>query len=200
MRYETAELAMRDSAPAATGMPRLDAFDEEFGREPVAVLRGHRRRGVRFSAVIGAAVGAAIVTALAWPWMKDGGLGSELRALLPVTLSAPYESSAEQVEQLVREVESLKKEIADLTEARQQAFDRIESLEAAEQSAHDAHLAYWYSDPDALRFGLAGSAGSNAAAPATPRRSATARTEGRTEVRDTRRREGAAPLSLEAPQ
>jgi hypothetical protein len=200
MRYEAAELAMRDSALAATGMPRLDAFDEEFGREPVAVLRGHRRRGVRFSTVIGAALGAAIITALAWPWMKDGGLGSEVRALLPVALSAPHDSATGQVEQLVREVESLKREIADLTEARQQALDRIESLEAAEQSTHEAPLAYWYSDPAALRYGLAGPTGSNGVASATSRRSPTARTEGRTEARDARRREGAAPLSLEAPQ
>jgi hypothetical protein len=199
MRYETVELAMRDSAPAI-GMPRLDAFDEEFGREPVAVLRGHRRRPVRFSAVLGAALGAAVITALAWPWVQaDGGLGFDVRALLPVARGTPHDNSAEQVAQLMREVDSLKSQIADLTDARQQALDRIESLEAAEQSTHEAHLAYWYSDPAALRYGLANSVGSSAVAP-TPRRSATVRTEGRTEPRDGRRREGSAPLSLEAPQ
>jgi hypothetical protein len=63
---------MREGGSVVTEMPRLDAFDEEFGREPVAVLRGQRRKK-RFSAVIGAALGAAIITALAWPWVNADG-------------------------------------------------------------------------------------------------------------------------------
>src|SRR5258707_1340112 len=124
----TAGPVMREGRSVVTEMPRLDAFDEEFGRE--------------------------------------------------------------QVDRLVREVESLKREIADLTEARQQAADRIASLEAGEQESRD-HLSsvYWYSDLAVLNYGLQPGPGI-----ATPsRRSITARTEGR-------RREGSAPLSLEAPQ
>jgi hypothetical protein len=182
---------MREGGSVVTEMPRLDAFDEEFGREPVAVLRGQRRKK-RFSAVAGAALGAAIITALAWPWVSaDGDLRSEIQALLPsIPRSTAREGAAEQVDRLVREVESLKREIADLTEARQQAMDRIASLEAGEQESRD-HLssAYWYSDLAVLNYGLQPRPGI-----ATPsRRSMTARSEGG-------RREGGAPLSLEAPQ
>jgi hypothetical protein len=192
MEDRTAGPVMREGESAVTEMPRLDAFDEEFGREPVAVLRGQRRKKLRFSAVIGAALGAAIITALAWPWINaDGGLRSEVLALLPsIPRSTAREGAAEQVDRLVREVESLKREIADLTEARQQAVDRIASLEAGEQESRDHPTSvYWYSDLAVLNYGLQVRPG--IAAPA--RRSITART-------DARRRESGAPISLEAPQ
>jgi hypothetical protein len=180
---------MREGGSVETAMPRLDAFDEEFGREPAAVVRGQRRRKMRFSAVIGAALGAAIITALAWPWVNaDGGLRSEVQALLSIPRSPAREESAEQIDRLVREVETLKKEIADLAEARQQAVDRIASLEAGEQESREQHgSVYWYSDLAALNYVLPPSI-----AP-PPRRSITARSEGR-------RRENGGPLSLEAPQ
>jgi hypothetical protein len=185
-------VAIRGSDQSVSQMPRLDAFDEEFGREPVAMLRGQRRKKLRFSAVIGAVLGAAIITALAWPWVNaDEGLRSEIQALLPsIQRSTAREGAAEQVDRLVREVESLKREIADLTEARQQAADRIASLEAGEQESRE-HLSsiYWYSDLAVLNYALQPRPGI-----ATPsRRSITARTEAG-------RREGSAPLSLEAPQ
>lgn len=179
---------MREGGSVVTEMPRLDAFDEEFGREPVAIVRGQRRKKLRFSVLIGAALGAAVITALAWPWIDaDGGLRSELQALLPsIPRSTAREGAAEQVDRLVREVETLKREIADLTEARQQAVDRIASLEAGEQESRDhTSSVYWYSDLAALNYVLPPSI-----AP-PPRRSITARSEGR-------RRE--TPLSLEAPQ
>src|SRR5438067_5540970 len=92
------ELAMRGSEHAATGMPRLDAFDEEFGREPIAILRGHRRRGTRLSAFVGAALGAAVITALAWPWVQaDGGLRSQVQSLFPASGSS--DGSTERIEQ-----------------------------------------------------------------------------------------------------
>src|SRR3979490_2268415 len=151
---------MREGGSVVTELPRLDAFGEEFGREagavvrvcpgpavcdkgcgrePVAVLRGQRRKKLRFSAVIGALLGAAIITTLAWPWVNaDEGLRSEIQALLPSIQRSPArEGAAEQVDRLVREVESLKREIADLTEARQQAADRIASLEEGEQKTRD---------------------------------------------------------------
>jgi hypothetical protein len=176
-------------------MPRLDAFDEEFGREPVAILRGQKRKKLRFSTIIGAALGAAIITALAWPWVSaDGGLRSEVQALLPTSRNAAGETSAEQVNRLVREVVSLKKEIADLTEARQQAEDRIATLESAEHESRDhAASVYWYSDLAALNYESPFPPRTNTT-PSMARRSATVRTEGR----DARRRDGAAPLSLEA--
>jgi hypothetical protein len=176
-------------------MPRLDVFDEEFGHESAAVLRGHRRRRLRLSTLLGAVIGATVITALAWPWISaDGRLLTELQTLMP---SAGKRDAADtQINHLVREVDALKKEVADLTEERQQAAERIASLEAAEQEPRDPPPAYWYSNLAALNYGTAAPPRPSIALPPI-RRSATMRAEGR----DSRRREsGGAPLSLEAPQ
>ena len=91
-----------------SGRPRLDAFDEEFGHKPVAVLRGQRRKRLRFSTVIIAAFGAAIIAALAWPWaVANGRLYSEVRALLPSLRTASENASGEeQTNRLVRQIEA----------------------------------------------------------------------------------------------
>jgi hypothetical protein len=193
-------MAMLGSEPTLSQMPRLDAFDEEFGREPVAIARGQRRRKLPVSTILGAALGAAVITALAWPWVSaDGGLRSEVQALLPISRSPAREGSAEQIDRLLGEVESLKKEIVDLTEARQQDAERIASLEAAEQEPRDrSALVYWYSNLAALNYEPLMPRRASAAPPL--RRSATVRTETRTEGRDSRRREGTTPLPLESPQ
>src|SRR5262249_24282987 len=112
--------------------PRLDAFAEEVGREPVAVLRGHRRRRLRFSTLLGAVIGAALITALAWPWISaDGRLLSELQALMPA--AGKGDAADAQINRLVREVDALKKEVADLTAERTQGAGKSGSIEAAEQ-------------------------------------------------------------------
>jgi hypothetical protein len=184
-------------------MPRLDAFDEEFGREPVAILHGRQRRRWRFPLLIAVAMGAACV-ALAWPWMSaDGGLRSEVQALLAPARGGA-EASDQQVQRLMQQVDSLRKEIEDLTQARQEAAERIASLEAAEQDSHPSST-YWYSDLAALNYSSPFPPRQAAAAPpsttaATARRSATARTEGRSEPRDVRRRDGSTPLSLDQQQ
>ena len=186
---------MLGSDSTESQMPRLDAFDEEFGREPVAILRGQRRRKLRVPTMVAAALGAAIITALAWPWVSaDGGLRSEVQALLPMSRSAARETSPEQVDRLVREVASLKKEIADLTEARQHAEDRVATLESAEHEPRDhSGSVYWYSDLAALNYETPFPPRPSTT-PSLARRSATARTEGR----DVRRRDTATPLSIEA--
>jgi len=186
-------------------MPRLDAFDEEFGREPAATVDGQlgerRRRRWRFPLfiVIVAAAGAGV--AAAWPWVTaEGGLRSEVQALLAPALGG--EASDQQVQRLTEEIASLRKEIEDLTQARQDAADRIASLEAAaEQEAHSAST-YWYSDLAALNYASpfpprSATPPSPAAAAPTGRRSATARTEGRGEPR---RRDGGAPLTSDQQQ
>jgi len=128
--------------PFVSQMPRLEAFDEEFGREPMANLQEQQRRKLRFSnLIIGAVLGAIIGLALARP------------ALLPISRNAGSETSAEQINRLVREVASLKKEIAWLTHDRQQAADRIASLEAAQQEPRGQPASmYWYSDMAALIY------------------------------------------------
>jgi chorismate mutase len=151
-REVRAEVAMLGSDSTDSQTPRLDAFDEEFARERVAILRGQRRWKLRFAIlIIGAALGAV---ALARPWVSaDRGLLSEVQALLPISRNAASDTSAEEIDRLVREIASLKQEIAELTEARQQAADRIASLEAAEQEPRNRPATvYWYSDLAALTY------------------------------------------------
>ena len=78
----------------------------------------------------------------------------------------------------------------------QQAADTIASLKAGEQEPRDpAASAYWYSDLAALHFGVVSPPRPGIGVPG-PRRSATARPD----FRNARKRDGAGPLSLEAPQ
>jgi hypothetical protein len=164
----------------------------------VAIVRSQRRRGLRVSTIAAAALAAAVITALAWPWMSaDGGLPSEVQALLPISRSPAREGSVEQIDRLLREVDSLKQEIVELTEARQQDAERIAALEAADQVPRDrSALVYWYSNVAALIY----EPPPRASAAPPPRRSATVRTDNRTEGRDGRRREAPTPLSIEGPQ
>jgi hypothetical protein len=179
-------------------MPRLDAFDQEFGREPVAIVRGHRRRiRLRTWALIVVALGAGVISALAVSWPNgDGLLRFELQSAAPLfQRSASRDDSDEQIDRLRREVDALKKEISDLTEAHRQAGETIAALQATEQESRAPVLGeFWYSNLAALNFGIADQSQPRAAAP--PRRPPTARPESR----DTPRRDnGGAPLSLAAP-
>jgi hypothetical protein len=68
---------MRSGGPDVSEIPRLDAFDEEFGREPVVILRDNDARsdyGLRMVVLL---LGAGIVSALALAWLNaDGWLRS----------------------------------------------------------------------------------------------------------------------------
>ena len=174
---------MRGDGTDAGEMPRLDAFDDEFGREPVAMLRAHERR-TRLRPLIGLLLAAAIVSVPALAWLSADGSRS------------PSEGADAQVERLVREIAGLKQEIKELTEAQQAASEQIASLQAAEQEARNASApAHWYSDLTALSFESASPAKPAVVAPPAPR-GATARPE----AREIRRRDNGEPLSLEAPQ
>ena len=121
---------------SAEEMPRLDAFDQEFGREPVAILRGHRRRiRLRTWVLIFVALGAGVISALAVSWPNgDGLLRFELQSAAPLSQrSASRDDSDEQVDRLRLEVDALKKVINDLTEAHRQAGETIAALQATEQ-------------------------------------------------------------------
>ena len=66
-----AEPTMRGGGTDVSELPRLDAFDEEFGREPVAILRGQQRRGgLRLSTLLVLLLGAGIIGALALVWFN----------------------------------------------------------------------------------------------------------------------------------
>ena len=53
----------------AAEMARLDAFDEEFGQDPVAIQRGQRRKTrERFWTFFSIALGVGVISVLALGW------------------------------------------------------------------------------------------------------------------------------------
>jgi len=183
---------MGGSGSGTGDMPSLDAFDQEFGREPVAVLRAQQRR-MTLRPLAGVLLALVIISVPTLAWLSangrslsDGQLGS-----LGLQRASRGDSDG-QVDRLLRQVAALKQEIEELTQAQQQASESIAALRAAEQEPHGPPPAYWYSDPAALSFGTTSVPRPVAGAP-QPRRSATVRSE----TREPRRRDSAAPLSLE---
>jgi hypothetical protein len=180
-------------------MPRLDAFDQEFGCEPESIEREELPKAKpRIWTFIGLVVAAAIISALAVAW---SGAGGPFRLDVAPTASQvpPADAAKQQIDRLTRQVEALEQEVRDLTEAQQQAARTIAILKAAEQeSGGPASAAYWYSDLAALHFGIPDQVHEPDMVAGPARRPMTARPE----ARELRRREngGAAPLSLEAPQ
>jgi TolA-binding protein len=149
---------MSDSLQAAE-MPKLDAFDEEFGQEPAAIARRRRhtivRRLVMLAVLI---VGAGAVAALAFAWSSaDGRLRLELQSIAPSPRTVAREAAEEEVDRLRRRMDELESEVRELTQARQQADDTIVALQAAEKETRTQlpSLTYWYSNPAALNPGIA---------------------------------------------
>ena len=182
----------------AAELPRLDAFDEEFGQDPVAILRAQRRKTrTRIWMLVAVAVGAAAVGALALTWSTaDVRLRREPQSAPMQMQSANREAPSDEVDRLRRELEALKTEIRELAQARQEAADTIAVLKAAAQEAPSPSVSFrWYSNPAALTLGIEGqSQPSRVALP--PRRTAAARpAPRRVQRRDTRGR-----VSLEPPQ
>jgi hypothetical protein len=173
-------------------MPRLDAFDEEFGQDPAAIQRGRRRRIVRrVWTLVAVLLGAGVIVALALVWSTaDGRLRLELQSAPPpsVSRSAGREASDEELVSLRRQMDALRSEIAELTRAQQQAAATIAALQAAEQEARSRvpPPVYWYSNPATLDLSIASQPPPGVVLP--PRRPTTARRE----TRGVRRRERSA--------
>jgi hypothetical protein len=177
-------------------LPRLEAFDAEFNLEHEVFLLPQRGAGARLLAVIGVLLGVAVVSALALAWQNgDERLRSLIRSVPLSEQTGSDEKPEQQIDRLTREVAALKDEIKQLTEAQSQPVERGASSSTGEDEGADHAASHWYSDPVVLSYGIAGQPGS-AAVSAPPRRQGTARQE----TRNTRKRESASPLSLEAPQ
>jgi cell division protein FtsB len=134
----------------AAEMPRLDAFDEEFGQDPVAIQRGQQRKTrVRFWTF---ALGVGVISVLALAWSAaDGRLHLELQSAVVTPISPrTREGSDEELDRLRRQVEVLKNEINKLKDAREQMAQTIAALKAAQESRHAVPSPYWYSDPAVL--------------------------------------------------
>jgi hypothetical protein len=140
----------------AAEMPRLDAFDQEFGQDPVAIQRGQRRKTrVRLWTLFSVALGVGVISVLALGWSAaDRRLRLELQSAVVAPISPrTREGLNEEIDGLHRQVEALKNEITKLNDAGAQAAHTIAALEAAEQEYHNsAPSAYWYSNPAALEL------------------------------------------------
>jgi hypothetical protein len=180
---------MSDEVPRASELPKLDAFDQEFGRGlPAATSQERRRTTLRMLA--GVVVAAAIISvpALAWFYADD-------LPLRPGSMSQPggqRTDAAAEIDRLTREVAVLKHEIRMLTDAQQQSAELIESLKAAEEEARNPPT-YWWSELAKVNFGGEPPAASGPPSAATARGAAPAREAPRP-------RDPGTPLSLEPPQ
>jgi hypothetical protein len=162
-------------------MPRLHALDEEFGEDPAATLHARRRRA-RLVMLAGLGLGLGAIGALAFAWSNaDGRLRFELQsaAISPKTAQHPPAD-----DRLRREIDALKDEVKDLTEAQRQAAHTIAAVKAAEQELRrQAPAPYWYSNLEALDPAIPGQPQWATVAP-LPRRPPAPRAQSR-EPRDT---------------
>jgi len=194
-RWLTVE-ALMPSKPDPAEMPRLDAFDEEFGQDPATILRAERR-GLRLLSLIAVALGAGVIGAFALAWSTaDGRLRLELQSAATSPRKADRAGQDEEIDRLRGQLDALKNDVNELTETQHQAAHTIAAMRAAEEDLR-RHVPppYWYSNPATLDLTLAKQPPPAGFAP-LPRRPTTARSESR----DLRKREGAAPASPAAPQ
>src|SRR6266699_2723712 len=166
-------------------MPNLDAFDEEFGRERLDI-DPPSKTGFRISTVIGLALAAGIISALALGWPNPSGTPRPE----PEPASSQGERPDAAIRRLTLEVEALKQANRELAQAQQKAADTIAALQSGEQEKSGA-FASWYSDLGALTYGVAMLSGGTASA-TNGRRSATARPK----PREIPRRDDGGPISL----
>jgi FtsZ-binding cell division protein ZapB len=172
-------------------MPSLDAFDDEFERERTDIVGDPRRTtGFRLPTLIGLALAAGVISALALGWSSMFGVS---RSELQGEASAPNAGEKPEVtiSRLRRELETLKEENRELTQAQQQAADANAALQPGEQESRGA-LASWYSNMAALTYGIATQADGGT----TGRRSLTVRAK----PREVPRRDDGGPVSLEPRQ
>jgi septal ring factor EnvC (AmiA/AmiB activator) len=178
---------MSDSLQAAE-MPKLDAFDEEFGQDPVAIANVRQRKIVRrlvMLAVVALCAGAIAVLAFAWS-SADGRLRLELQSIAAPPRTVAREGAEEEIDRLRRRMDELESEVRELTQARQQADDTIAALQAAETETRNQlpPSVYWYSNPASLNPSIARQAEPGGVALPPPRPPASRR-----DVRDGRGRQ-----------
>jgi hypothetical protein len=125
--YLRAELVTPSKSEAAE-MPTLRGFDEEFG-QAVGVTQLDRTRSI----LLAVSLGAAILGGLTLAWLAvDGSVRPKVALSAPTSPrnTAPAESR-ELVERLLSQVEALKSEVRELTEAQQQPACNLSTTRSA---------------------------------------------------------------------
>jgi cell division protein FtsB len=155
----------------AADMPRLDVLDDEFGQDPVELLRGRRRRILRrFGTLAVVALGLGGIAALIFAWSNaDGRLRLELQSVTMTPRNvARGDAADEEADRLRRRVDALETEVKELTQAQQQAAHTIAILTASAEEArnHVPPPTYWYSNPAALHVVIASKPEQGVALPA----------------------------------
>jgi hypothetical protein len=152
-------------------MPRLDVFDEEFGQDPATILRAERR-GLRLLSLVGIALGAGVIGALALAWSTaDGRLRLELQSAATPQRNAERAAQDEEIDRLRSQLDALKNDVKELTDAQRQAAYTIAAMKAAEEDLRrHAPPPYWYSNPATLNFTIASPPQSAGFAPPSRRR------------------------------
>ena len=136
-------------------MPRLDVLDEELGD---AAARARRRRiGERLLMLAIVTLGLGAIGALAFAWSNaDRPLRFELQSAATAPKSAQRAAAQEEIERLRGELDALKNDVKELTEAQHQAADTIAAMKAAgEDLRRDVPPPYWYSNPATLDLAIA---------------------------------------------
>jgi len=169
------------------GMPSLDAFDEEFGRE-YPDIDPPSKSPFRISTVLGLALAAGVISAVALGWPNASAI---LRSDSQETAAETPEAA---VRRLTVEVEALKQANGELRQAQRQAAESMLALQAANQEKSSAP-GFWYSDLAALTYRNPFQA-EVAGAQLNGQRSANARPR----LREVPRREEGGPVSLDPPQ